>query len=367
MEWSDKIRKAFFVLLRAGLWNGAADDVSCFPLSEGEWKCVWMHAMRQSVRGLIFDGVCLLPEQMMPNVQLLMAWTAEIDRVERRNRQMNGVLMKMMGLLKDQKELPLVLKGQGVAQFYEHPLLRECGDIDVYFTHREDEQFLLDRVRSKGGNVVREPDGTSAYVLDGIDVEHHNRIFDLYAPGTKEYLCELIQNEGFMSLSLHADDESSICVLSPKLNLISLNAHILKHLLGHGIGLRQFCDMARAYHVLRPEYDGAQLQESYRRCGLTRWSRLLHTLLVRELGLPEADLPYEESLLPTADALLDRVMATGNFGKFTAARVDTTQSVWKRKLHTGLAFLGNLRFSLTYAPKETFGLVGDLFLGNIKS
>ena len=79
------------------------------------------------------------------------------------------------------------------------------------------------------------------------------------------------------------------------------------------------------------------------------------------------ELPYNESLFSSADSLLNRVMSEGNFGKYTSARSHTGQSVWQRKFHTGLAFIGNLRFSLAYAPRETFGLVSDLILGNIKS
>ena len=367
MEWSEKIQKAFFTLLRAGLWNRAVDDVSCFPLSASEWKNVWDHAVRQSVRGLIFDGVCLLPDSLMPDVQLVMVWTAAIDRVERRNRRMNQVLLSVTKLLKEKGVIPLLLKGQGVAQLYEHPLLRECGDIDLYFASRQDEQLLLDWIQSKGIAIVKEADGANAYVLDGIDIEHHLRIFDLYTPRVQRYLSHLLQNEGFRSLSLSTDAESSICVLSPKLNLISLNAHILKHLMGHGIGLRQFCDMARAYHVWHDTLDGEALKKCYQQCGLLRWSRLLHTLLVNELGLPVEELPYKEKLSASSDYLLDRVIAEGNFGKYTAARADVAQPAWQRKLHTGMAFLKNLRFSLTYAPRETLGLVSDLFLGNIKS
>ena len=281
MEWSEKIRLAFFTLLRAGLWNHTVDEVSCFPLSDLEWKVVWKHAVRQSVRGLIFDGICLLPERCMPDMHLIMVWTAEIDRVERSNRQMNHVLLSIVNLLKEKDVTPLVLKGQGVAQFYEHPLLRECGDIDLYFATQQDEKLLLDWVLSKNIVIDKGSDGAYAYVLDGIEVEHHTRVFDLYSSKIQHYLTNLLYQEGFTSQLICADAESSICILSPNLNLISLNAHILKHLMGHGIGLRQFCDMARAYHVLRHDYDGKKLKAMYQRCGLLRWSRLFHTMLVK--------------------------------------------------------------------------------------
>ena len=224
---------------------------------------------------------------------------------------------------------------------------------------------MIDWLRNKKISVVKEPDGTHAYELDGISVEHHNRIFDLYSPCIQRYLSDLVKQEGVTNLSLNEDADSSVCVLAPKLNLISLNAHILKHLMGHGIGLRQFCDMARAYHTLSHAYDGDELAVCYQHCGLQHWSQLLHSLLIKGVGMPQEDLPYVDSSLLSPDTLIDRVMAEGNFGKYTSARVHPVHSVWMRKMHTGMAFLENLRFSLTYAPREAFGLVGNLFLGNM--
>ena len=366
MEWSEKLQQAFFTLLRAGLWHVNQDDWSCFPLSEGEWKSIWKQATRQSVRGLVFDGLCLLPEHLMPGIQLVVVWTAEVERIEQRNRQMNKVLLELVRSLTEIEKAPLVLKGQGVAQLYEQPLLRECGDIDLYFDDVQSEVILLDWIRSKGVSIHTEPDGTHAYQWKGMDVEHHRRIFDLYAGGIQPYLDRQLQKYGSTCMPLLGDEQSKIRVLSPVLNLLLLNTHLLKHLMGHGIGLRQFCDLARAYHVWKNAYDGEGLKECYRRCGLLRWSRLLHMMLVEHLGLPMAELPYKDTL-HSSDYLLKRVMEEGNFGKDASTRGDATQPVWQRKCHTGFAFLGNLRFSLTYAPRESLGLVRSLIIGNINS
>ena len=364
---SENIQQAFLCLIRAGLWNRMPDDCSFFPLSETEWKEVWNQAVRQSVRGLLYQGVCLLPEELLPPQQLVMYWLVDIEQLEHRNRRMNKALTELTQGMRKLGVHPVVLKGQGVAQFYEHPLWRECGDIDLYFADVQEERKVVEWVRSQGGKVSTEPDGAHVYRFRGIEIEHHLRALDLYAGGVQQFLKQKMQQHGRISMEIGTEKEQCIEVLAPTVNLLSLNAHILKHFMGHGIGLRQFCDLARAYHALQLDYKGEELKACYKRCGIARWSRVLHAFLVQQLGLPVQELPYEEAQLPSSEPLLQRVMEDGNFGMYTTERNVTTSSVWRRKLNTAASFLRHLRFSMNYAPQEAFSLIGKLIFGNIKS
>ena len=367
MDTSQKIQGAFFALIRAGLWNRELDDTTCFPLSETEWKDVWNQAVRQSVRGILYQGISLLPEEWVPSEQLMMYWMVDIERIESRNRKMNQALSELQQQLHVQNIHPLVLKGQGIAQFYAHPLLRECGDIDLYFSHPEEEQHAIDWVRKQGGKVVTEADGAHAYRFRGIEIEHHVRALDLFSHQIQGYLIQLMRKQGTVPMDVDATENLSIEVLSPLVNLLSLNAHILKHIMGHGIGLRQFCDLARAYHALQNEYDGEALRTCYERCGILRWSQLLHAFLVRQLGLPKSELPYREERFPATAELLDRIVNDGNFGHYAQGRDIQTRKVWKRKLNTSLSFVRHCSFSFRYAPHEAIALWKNLVLGNIKS
>ena len=87
---------------------------------------------------------------------------------------------------------------------------------------------------------------------------------------------------------------TEITIPSPLLNLVLLNTHIMKHAFGWGIGLRQLCDLTRAYHCLQTETDGKALYDLCRKAGIIRWNSLLHTFLVKQLGLPASSLPYPE-------------------------------------------------------------------------
>ena len=355
-----------FILLRSGLWEREADDLSLFPLSGSGWERVYRLARQHTVAGIVFEGVCRLPDELMPPESLLVRWVAEADRIERDSRRMNEAVEGNLAFWAGQGLNPVLLKGQGIARMYASPLLREAGDIDLYFPDRAQRRCADDLARAKGLRPQKMPDGSTTYRWEGIEVEHHPALFDLHTPSLKKYLCALERRYGFVAQPAGTPGGLDIVVPSPVLNLLLLNAHILKHALGKGIGLRQLCDMARACAALRGYVDGGELKEIYRRVGISRWSRLLHSFLVSELGLPADCLPYPETLVSAAP-LSAIVLAGGNFGQFRGVGADSTpQPAQGGKLRTAFSFLQNLRFSFRYAPGEAFWMVATLLKGQFK-
>lgn len=365
--------KALFCLLRAGLWEKEPDDLSLFPLTDERWWDVYQMAMRQTVAGIVYRGLLYLPDNLLPDDSLMIRWVAQVDSIERKNKRMTAVAYRLIYQMRRNGLHPVLLKGQGVAAWYEQPLLRECGDIDLYFPSAEEAQKAFDLMCRAGCRPRRQPDGSDHYCWQGIEVEHHTRLFDLYNPLLRGYLSTLIREHGVMEMALTggASEEGHIrckkvSVPSPLLNLMMLNAHLLKHLMGHGIGLRQFCDMARAYHVLCGSYSPEELKAAYKRTGLFKWSVQLHTFLTQHLGLCRAELPYADMDASTSSDWLHIVLSGGNFGQYGETKGKVSQARWERKLHTLLSFWKRRGFSGTYARKEAFWTSVKLFIGNIK-
>lgn len=358
----ERARRGLLTLLRGGLWEREVDDLSCFPLSEGEWKELFRLARQQTVTGLVFRGMQRLPEELLPSPGVLIRWTVGVDAVERRNREMNRTLAALYGELRARGFDPVLQKGQGVAVYYERPLLRECGDIDLCFRDRRESERAAAWMQRQGAALRRMPDGSLFYRWQGFEVEHHVRLFDLYNPFLQRDAARLIHDKGCVSMTLSERSGTSITVPAPFVNLLLLDLHILKHALGRGIGLRQFCDLARACYRLYTEVDAGEMRACCRRWGLGRWNPLVHTFLVDCLGLPSATLPYGE-LAPSAEPLLEIVWRGGNFGHYLPGRESAGRSLLGRKLDTARAFAGNLRFALRYAPKEAFWIVAGLMKG----
>ena len=342
----DKTLQALFALLQAGLW-GTFDEAgaSAFPLSAGEWERVFTLARQQTVTGIAFRGLDFLPEEAAPPMGIMAKWMAHADRIEQSNRVMNETVAKLYGHFASAGVEAVLQKGQGVAAMYPEPLLRECGDIDLYFPGHDG---VSDPLAGIDGAVrERHPDDSWAYVVDGIIVEHHTDLLDIQSPRAKRYVHKLIQEKGFEKVV--TADGVEVLVPAPEVNLLLLSSHILKHAFGVGIGLRQFCD----YAVVRRYYEGRvneeEMREIWRMTGLEKWQGLLEGFLVKKTGV-----------------LLDIVLKGGNFGVYSKDRENVPRARWARKVQTFKALMSNLGFAFRYAPGEWFWTTMQLLGGQFR-
>lgn len=362
---SDHELRGLFVLLRSGLWEKDPDDLSVFPLSDAGWLNIYRESVRQTVTGLVYRGVCRLPDKFLPPRKLLFKWVACVDDIERQNVKMNQVISELHDLFVASGLKVVLQKGQGVAMFYDSPMLRECGDVDFYFPDRSDYDKALRLIQKYRIAVRQAADESFNYSWNGVRVEHHTRLFDLCRPSSRRWLKTMELKYGYVKEKVGRDDGGTIDVPSPVLNLILLNAHILKHVLGHGLGLRQLCDMARVSYRLRDKVDGNLIRGVYDRLGISRWSHLLYAFLVNDLGLPDDFSPYEV-VGYKCDTLRDIVLRGGNFGFHSGGRhADAGQGKWIRKYFTMVSHLRNVRFAMRYARGEMFWTLWNLTKGQI--
>lgn len=359
---SQRVLSAFLTLLRAGLWERDVDNPGMFPLSPAEWRHVYDMSFGQTVRGIIYQGLCQLPEEMLPPEELLLRWVAEVDAIERRNGVMNDVAGELSAFFRKEGLRPVLLKGQGVAGLYAHPLLRECGDIDLYFPEQGHFERAAAAAVRRGVSAACDADGCLHYQWRGITVEHHRRFSDMASPARRRVLLSCERSKGFVPFALSSVG-AEVEVPSPFLNLLLLNTHILKHSLGWGIGFRQLCDMALACHVQSASADSDEYATVIRRLGLSRWTRMLHAFLTTYLGLPASSLPCDTRPLSPL-SLLNLVVAGGNFGKNNRPDKGMADcSLWRRKAATALALSKRAGFSLRYAPDEAVWTFFSLLLG----
>ena len=325
------------------------EDLSCFPLSAGEWKNLYLLSRQQTVTGIVFQGIQHLPEHFLPAEELLVRWMAETDAIERKNIQMNKALELLVQWFTESGVQPVLQKGQGIASLYENPLLRECGDIDFYFDSRQmfEKAFLLSVSVACGKKV--QADQSVTYAWKGVEVEHHTCLLDLHNPFLQRYAKELEQQYGYNHMRLEGGlgcKDSFSCIESP-----ASEPTYFKHALGWGIGLRQLCDMARSCYKLHDEVESEEMKKITLQLGMDRWQQLLHAFLVEHLGLPVAYLPYQE-VASDSSPLLDIIWRGGNFGLYVPGHQRKSQSLLAGKWQTACAFQRNIRFAFRYAPKK---------------
>lgn len=321
------MKEALFILTCAGLYER---NLKLFPeLSLRQWKSVVAMAHRQTVAGILSRGVTHLPKDYPLPQEVLLQLVAEANTIESQGRKILQVADTLVARFEAAGLHPIIMKGPEVAKFYPEPLLRECGDLDLFFAPSE-----IDKALQIAGTVEKTPDGSFHFVEDGINIDIHKHYFNLHTKHLPE-------------------------VPSPEATLLMLSAHILKHCMGPGIGLRQLCDMAMAYKALQVPQD--RLRQCFREAGLERWNKLLFSFLNKYLL---TDALYEE--LPDPKPLLEIILEGGNFGHYAPTRgAAFTKSVLRRKADTARRYLKRLPFSLKYAPQEVFPAIGELVSGNL--
>ena len=344
----------------AGTPAGGSADVKENPavdwnaLSEADWQEILQMARKQTVTGLLFRGVANLPAEVQVPDSLLFPLMEETDRIRRQSRLVERTAKEITEFFEGRILHPVILKGPSVACFYPEPDLRESGDIDLYFNEKEFGKAvhaIRERLQKDGQSesLTTLPDGSVHYKWNGIDIDQHAQYFDL------------------------SSSEGLPPVPSPEATLLMLSAHILKHSMGAGIGLRQLCDMAMAYERIR--YDQARLLACYEATGTADWNRLLTSFLIRYLGA--ARTPYTSAVegqtagtvspeLPDPAPLLDIVLGGGNFGHHEASREKALQAgPLQRTLDTARRFLGRLPFSIRYGPRQLAHYLKELIKGNL--
>lgn len=358
-----RCQQAFFELLRCGLW-GTTPAADCFPLTPGEWQQVYDEACRQTVQGVVYDALQRLPDDLVPPTALTLQWTSDIATIMASHRSMQRAVAATYNLLRQAGTEPVLIKGLASAHCYEKPQLRVNGDIDWYLPSN-----ILDTLPAalerQGIQSERHADGSLCFSYDDTEVELHPRLADLLWPSHQKTLYNMNAREGFDTLQVGAPGETSIDVPTPGavVTLLIHAAHIFKHTASVGIGLRQFCDLARAFHHFSGHYDPALLTAALRDTGLLRWSRLLEQFLHRHLGLDTIQ-PLDDASASAADCdrLLRLTLSGGNFGQHNA-QWQQAHTRGRNRLHTLRSLCSHAPFALRYAPKETLSLLFSLAKG----
>lgn len=299
-------------MLRAGLWS-RDPECECFPLSREVWEEIYVIARKQTVEGIIYDGMMKLPANYLPPKELLLKWVVAINSIEGKNRRMNKVVGELHKIFTKNHIAAFLMKGQGVAALYDNPLHRICGDIDWAFPDKNNFDRAEQLLKKNKVKIEKHVRSELFYVWKGFIVEHHRELVNIDNPFLSKYLLHIQRQEQVRTVYVDADGQK-IPLPSPMLTHLSVNAHILKHLLSFGIAIRQLCDSARTCCMYHQEIEGERLKETYCKLGIYRWIQLLNRLLVDYLGMPEEYLPFPLVYRQKADFMMQDILRGGSFG-----------------------------------------------------
>lgn len=300
-----------------------------------DWAGLYQFARKQALLGFCS------PTQFvgeMPPKEVLLKWYIDESMIRARNAVVNRQSAELTARLREAGLACCILKGQGNALLYPEPALRMSGDIDVWVD--ADRKTLREYVRKQF------PDAEERYkhirfpLFEDTPVDMHDTPLKLYHPVHNWRLQRwLKKNKGAqMAHAVRlAGTDVDIAVPTAAFNAVYQMGHILLHMEGEGIGLRQFVDY---YYVLRAlEGAGAEQLEAirrmWRRLGLLRFARAVMWVEREMLGLEEKYLPVEPDERK-GRLLADDILEGGNFGQHgEVAHSGRHGSVARRIAHFG--------------------------------
>lgn len=240
-------------------------------------------------------------------------------QLEQRNQTLNDFLIWLVKRLREEHVYPVLVKGQGVAQYYERPAWRASGDIDLllgtdgYSKAKEILIPIADRVDEEETNNKHQ-----ALSIRGVEIELHGKMPFLLSKKADDVIDPVIEesvSKGNDRVWRYANTE--IVLPSPDNDVILVFTHFLHHFFIEGVGLRQICDWCRLLWIYKDGLDHQLLGRRLREMGLMSEWQVFGSLAVNQLGVPHEAMPFYDDrscYSRKANRVLAHVLKSGNLG-----------------------------------------------------
>lgn len=307
--------KAFYELVRAGLWE---KDAYLLHFNDIDFGVIQQLAEEQSVVGLVSAGIEHVVDVKVPQ-DVALTFVGSTLQLEQQNKAMNGFVAKLIDQLRSQGIYALLVKGQGIAQCYERPLWRACGDVDLLLSN---DNYNKAKAYLSPLAISIEKEALQALhlgmMIDSWMVELHGTLRSCCLPQMDNVIDE-VQADVFFGGNVRSWNNNRIQVFLPSYDndVFFVFTHILKHFFRGGIGLRQICDLCRLIWTSREALNNSLLESRVRRAGIiTEW-KAFASYAVDYLGFPTDAFPLyspDKKWSRKAKRINDYVLRVGNFG-----------------------------------------------------
>lgn len=313
--------EAFFVFLRVGLWKECIEINGWFTAID--FDRVLSLAEKQSVIGIVAYGVeRITAQEHHPDVSLTekLKFTGKAMLIEQRNVAMNKFVGELFGRLQNNGINAVLLKGQGVAQCYDRPMRRSCGDVDLLLDEDgfEKAKRLLLPIASDAGREF-EYERHQALVIGPWSVELHGS--QRCGLSSKiDAVIDEVQKTVFEEDDVRYWQNGNVKIPLPGADsdVILIFTHFLKHFYKGGLGLKQICDWFRLLWTYRESIDVQKVEARITRMGLMSEWKAFAAFAVKYLGMPVEAMPmYDDAPKWNRKAELIKafVLLVGTFGQ----------------------------------------------------
>lgn len=349
-----------FIQFALGTYEGK-EFLDGSALNGFDWQRFYAFAKKQTLVGIIMEGISRLPKAVAPKQSLLMNWFMMSQNISRMNSMLNEATVGVYNKVRAAGYDCCILKGQANAAMYANPAARTPGDVDMWVNaSREEIRQLAQTLAKENGRIDEESYNHIALTTNGISVELH------YTPGfmanftynrrLQQWFSESIYTQCRNMIAL-PDKTGEVAAPTADFNAVYQLYHLYHHYFYEGVGLRQVVDY---YYVMwnvecgmwseecgvknssldnsssqaKPrtnKHSTFNIQHSLKRLGLWHFAGAMMYVLHEVLGLPE-----EKMIAPMdkkrGEMLLNDILCGGNFGHHDE------RHAWGRDTYDGNGF-----------------------------
>lgn len=344
----------FLELLRAGLWENSVRLSGCIEL---DFEKIYKLAQEQAVLGLTAAGLEQVIDVKVPK-EIALSIAGEMLQIEQHNTAMNYFIGVLIEKLADAGISSLLIKGQGIAQCYERPLWRSCGDVDLVLdkeNYDKAKQYLIPlaaHIEDEDCNRLHLGMTIDSWVVE-LHGTLHTEINKKIDTEIDDTILAIFQNR---RVRIWKNGKTDVNLPAPTEDVIIVFTHILQHFYQGGIGLRQICDWCRLLWTYRSEIDSEQLSTCLNRMGVINEWISFAALSVEYLGVPVEAMPFYSRELKwkrRAESILSLILETGNFGHNRLNGQASHSMVIRKIVSFGRATWDSIRMFFLF-PKNSF-------------
>ncbi len=287
-------------------------------LKDMDWHDFLEFAKKQTLLGVVFEGIQKLPKEVAPERDLLLGWFVNSQQIAKRNRVINKASVYIYNKVKASGRNCCILKGQGNALQYPNPFSRTPGDVDVWVdASRESIREMAASITREMGRVEEESYNHIVLSVNGVTMELHSTPAILNNPVYNRRLQNWLRQKAMEQCGHLVDlpqQAGSIAIPTQSFNVVYQLLHLYHHFFYEGVGLRQVLDY---YFVVKSDKRSTQeladLQGNLKHLGLGKFAGAVMYVLHRVLGMSESEMiaPMDKR---RGKLLLDEILIGGNFG-----------------------------------------------------
>ena len=211
-----------------------------------DWDACYQFAKRQTLVGVLFDGIQRLPKELAPARPLLLRWLSDSESIRRRNMRIDRASAYIYNKVCAAGFRCCILKGQGNALLYPHPSSRIPGDVDVWvMANREELRHIALSLTEGDGSSLQESLNHIGLTVHGVSMELHSTPALLNSPLHNSRLQKWLKRNADLQCSNRIalpNNAGEVAVPTVSFNIIYQLCHLFHHCFYEGVGLRQIVD-----------------------------------------------------------------------------------------------------------------------------